>query len=185
MKLTDREEDLMKALSGTSKSVLSLIPGISQAIAGWDAYKRSSFERNLNKIISHLQNKVKNLELLFSSEWIKTQEGKRFSRKIFACALDAQIEDKQELFINALINGVIDKNLTYIEKLKYTDILRNLSLSAIMVLADINNLIQNNNLTAVFDPNKVAEILGSKYDPHLVEASVDELRSQGVLKRYS
>jgi len=49
MKLTDREKDLSEALSGTVKSALSLFTGLGQAIAGWDAYKRSSFDRNLKK----------------------------------------------------------------------------------------------------------------------------------------
>jgi len=178
--LTDRERDFLQALSGTSKSTLSLIPGLGQAIAGWDAYNRSSFERNLKKIITHLQNKVENLESLLSAEWIKSEEGQQFSRKVFDCAFDTQLEDKQELFINVLINGIIDKGLSYLEKLKFTDILRNLSLPAIMVLADIHKLIQDDHSPSVFNPDTIAETLGSKYDPHLVEASIDELRSQGV-----
>jgi len=51
MELTNREKDLLETLSGTAKSTLSLIPGLGQAIAGWDAYNRSSFNRNLNKTI--------------------------------------------------------------------------------------------------------------------------------------
>lgn len=41
MKLTDEKKDLSEALSGTAKSALSLIPGLGQAIAGWDAYKEA------------------------------------------------------------------------------------------------------------------------------------------------
>jgi len=32
------------------------------------------------------------------------------------------MEDKQELFVNALINGVQDKETTSLEKLKFVDI---------------------------------------------------------------
>jgi len=38
--------------------------------------------------------------------------------KIFDSAFDTQMEDKQELFVNALINGVQDKETTSLEKLK-------------------------------------------------------------------
>ncbi len=65
MELTDREKDLSEALSGTAKSALSLIPGLGQAIAGWDAYKRSSFDRNLKNTISHLKNKVDDFKSFF------------------------------------------------------------------------------------------------------------------------
>ena len=106
MELTDREKDALAALSGTAKSALSLIPGLGQAIAGWDAYKRSCFERNLRRVVSHLQNKVDDLGSFCSDEWIQSEEGQQFARKVFDSAFDAQMEDKQELFINALINGV-------------------------------------------------------------------------------
>ena len=103
MERTDREKDAIAALSGTAKSALSLIPGLGQAIAGWDAYKRSSSERNLRRVISHLQNKVEDLGSFCSDEWIQSEEGQQFARKVFDSAFDAQMEDKQELFINALI----------------------------------------------------------------------------------
>ena len=75
MKLTDREKDLSEALSGTAKSALSLIPGLGQAIAGWDAYKRSSFDRNLKSTISYLKDKVDDFEAFFSDDWARTEEG--------------------------------------------------------------------------------------------------------------
>jgi len=122
MELTDREKDLSEALSGTAKSALSLIPGLGQAIAGWDAYKRSSFDRNLKNTISHLKNKVDDFKSFFSDDWISSEEGQQFARKIFDSAFDTQMEDKQELFVNALINGVQDKETTSLEKLKFVDI---------------------------------------------------------------
>jgi hypothetical protein len=98
MKLTDREKNLSEALSGTAKSALSLVPVLGQAIAGWDAYKKSSFDRNIKNTISFLKNKVDDFESLFSDDWVKSEEGQKFSRKVFDSAFDAQMEDKQELY---------------------------------------------------------------------------------------
>jgi hypothetical protein len=73
MKLTDREKDLSEALSGTAKSALSLIPVLGQAIAGWDAYKRSSFDRNVKKTILYLKEKVDDIGSFFSDDWLKSE----------------------------------------------------------------------------------------------------------------
>ena len=95
MNLTDREKDLLSALKVTTKSALSLVPGLGQAIAGYDAYRQSQFERNLLKVIGFLQDKVQDFEVLFSSEWLKTEEGQQFSWKVLDSAFDSQLEDKQ------------------------------------------------------------------------------------------
>jgi hypothetical protein len=191
MKLTDREKDALEALSGTAKSALSLFPGLGQAIAGWDAYKRSSFERNLSKVISHLQDKVEDLKSFSSDEWIQSEEGQQFARKVFDSAFDAQMEDKQELFINALINGVLDKDISNLEKLKFVDILRHLSLAALMVLSDMHLLFKDRakrpgkqdpalSGSPLVDSNKIAEELEYKYHPYLVSASIYEMENQGL-----
>ena len=135
MELSEREQDLIKTLSGITKSTLSLVPGLGQAIAGWDAYKRSLFDRSIRKTIKYLAEKVDNLENLFQHEWLQTEEGEQFARKVFDSAFDEQLEDKQELFINALINGTYDQDTPHLEKLKFVDMLRQLSRVALLVLA--------------------------------------------------
>lgn len=191
MKLSDKEKDALQALSGTVKSALSMIPPLGQAIAGYEAYKRSSFERNLKKIISHLQGKVEDLESFFSDEWLKSEEGQEFASKVFDSALDGQIEDKQELFINALLNGVRNKELSHLEKLKFVDLLRHLSLASLMVLADMHHMFsdkvkrpgrsaQEISGSPMVDPNRIAEELSHKYHPYLVNSSIYEMESQGL-----
>lgn len=191
MEITDREKDALEALSETAKSALSLIPGLGQAIAGWDAYKRSSFERNLRKVLSHLQNKVEDLGYFCSDEWIQSEEGQKFARKVFDSAFDAQMEDKQELFINALMNGVRDKDTSDLEKLKFIDILRHLSLASLMILSDMHLILKDRvkrpgssdaalSGSSLVDPNKIAEELSPKYPPYLVNASIYEMESQGL-----
>lgn len=191
MKLTDREKDLSEALSGTAKSALSLIPGLGQAIAGWDAYKRSYFERNLRKTIFHLTDKIDDLGSFFSDDWIKSEDGQQFSRKVFDSAFDPQMEDKQELFVNALINGVIDKETSSLEKLKFVDILRNLSLASLVILADMHQIFKTKvkgrghpraliEGSPLVDPSKLAQELSDKYHPYLINASIYEMESQGL-----
>lgn len=191
MKLTDREKDLSEALLETAKSALSIVPGLGQAIAGWDAYKKSSFDRNLKKVISLLENKVDDFESFFSDDWIRSEEGQRFARKVFDSSFDAQMEDKQELFINALVNGVRDKETTNLEKLKFVDILRHLSLASLMILADMHAIYKNKvkrtnhmepriDLNPLVDPNNIAQELSDKYHPYLIIASIYEMESQGL-----
>ena len=191
MELTDREKDLSEALSGTIKAALSLIPGLNQAIAGWDAYKKSSFDRNLKNTIFHLKNKVDDLDSFFSDDWIRSEEGQQFARKVFDSAFDAQMEDKQELFINALINGVRDKETTSLEKLKFIDILRHLSLASLMILADMHSIFKNKvkrpgrsgpsiDGSPLVDSSKIAQELSNKYHPYLINASIYEMESQGL-----
>ena len=194
MELTDREKDLLSASKGTTKSALSLVPGLGQAIAGYDAYRQSQFERNLRKIISSLQDKVQDLGALFSSEWLKTEEGQQFSWKVFDSAFDSQLEDKQELFINALINGVKETDIQYLEKLKFVDMLRHLSRFSLVVLADMHEMFlpqvrgpgRRVSPTMAFplvDPEGIAKKLSHKYDPYMVAAAVNELEGQGLFSR--
>ena len=191
MELTDREKDILQGLSATVKSTLSLIPGFQQAIAGYEGYKRSSFDRNLKNIVSLLMNKVEDLESFSSDEWIQSDEGQQFVRKVLDAAFDSQLEDKQELFINALINGVNEKETSNLEKLKFVDLLRNISLASLMVLSDMHNLYKDNTIrpgksrngasnSRPIDKNKIAEELSDKYHPYLTNSCIYEMESQGL-----
>ncbi len=191
MELSNREKDLIQALSGTVKSTLSLVPGLGQAIAGYDSYQKSNFERNLLNVIKQLQNKVNNLETFFSEEWLNTEEGQQFSRKVFDSTFDAQLEDKQELFINALINGARDNQTEYLEKLKFVDMLRNLSRASLLVLSDMHKMFIDNvrgpgrnadtiSAFPLIDKSRIAKELSSTYHPYLVTSAISEMESQGL-----
>ena len=194
MELTEREKDLLQALSGTTKAALSLVPGLGQAIAGYDAYKKSQFDRNIIKIIEHLQNKIGDLQAFFKSDWINTEKGQQFSRKVFDSAFDAQLEDKQELFINAFINGITDQRTTALEKFKFIDMLRNLSRASLMVLAEMHKMFKKQvrgpgrdpdpvSPFPLVDPGRIAESLSKMFHPYLVTASINEMESQGLFSR--
>ena len=194
MDLTDREKDLLQSLSATAKSALSFVPGLSQALAGYDAYKKSNFERNLKNLIACLQDKVADLSSFFSKEWLQTDEGQQFARKVFDSAFDAQLEDKQELFVNALINGVNNDAMPSLEKLKFIDMLRHLSRMSLFVLAEMHSMFisqvrgpgRNPDPLQSFpliDSSRISENLSSKFDPYLVTASISEMESQGLFSR--
>ena len=191
MELTEREEDLLAGLSAVVKSALSRVPALREAIAGWDAYHRSQFDRNVKKVIDLLSERVDDLESFFKHEYLNTDEGEQFARKVFDAALDDQLADKQELFINALINGIKNGKTTGLEKLKFVDILRHLSRASLMVLAEMHKMFINkvrgpgrqpdiNIPYPLVNPSSIAEDLSDEYDPYLVTSSISEMESQGL-----
>lgn len=194
MDLTEKGKNFLHGLIGSAKALISRVPGLGEAIAGWDAYKRSCFERNVQKVVGHLNAKLDSLENFFQKDYLKTEEGKQFVRKVFDAAFDPQLEDKQELFINALINGVNDKSTSELEKLKFVDMLRHLSRASLLVLAEIHKLFlgqvrgpdRDPDQTSSYPlvaPDDIAEKLSNKYDPYLVTSSISEMESQGLFSR--
>ena len=47
--MMESEEDITQGIIGFGKSTISLIPGIGHVLAGWDAYKKSQFDRAVKK----------------------------------------------------------------------------------------------------------------------------------------
>lgn len=191
MDLSSREKDALEALSGTAKSALSLIPVLGQAIAGWDEYRRSQFNRNVLTLIKTLEAKVGDLHAFTTAEWLQSEDGQQFCGKVFSSAIDSQILEKQELFINAFIQGVAKPDTSQLERLKFVDMLRQLSKSALMVLADMHALFAHQvrgpgrspdplSSFPIVEPTEVAEKLSRKYNPYLVSAAVYELQSHGL-----
>lgn len=188
--MSDREQDLSSALVATAKAAFGLIPGVSQALSGYDAYHRSIHDRNVEKMIGHLYDKVEDLEQFISQDWFKSEEGELFIRKTIDAAIDVQSEEKQELFVNVLINGA-KTNITIEQKTKFVDMLRQLSLASIQVLAEMHSMFasrtrrpgkQNDESEGIpnIDPNKIAEELSIKYAPYLITSAIKELESHGL-----
>ncbi|RFC38190.1 MAG: hypothetical protein DID89_2727548396 [Candidatus Nitrotoga sp. CP45] len=191
MSLSDREKNALEALSGTAKSALSLIPGLGQAIAGWDEYRRSQFNQNILALLQTLDRKVSDVQAFTTSKWLQTEDGQQFCWKVFSSALDSQLGEKQELFVNAFVQGVSKPEVAQLEKLKFIDMLRQLSKAALMVLADMHAMYapqvrgpgrQSDPIGPypMVEPTDVAEKLSNKYDPYLVTAAVYELQSHGL-----
>lgn len=188
--MSDRKEDVSNALIASVKSTFGLIPGVSQVLAGYDAYHQSVHDRNVKKMIAHLCDKVEDLEQFIRQDWFKTEEGELFIRKTIDAAIDVQSEEKQELFVNVLINGP-RSNITIEQKTKFVDMLRQLSLASIQILAEMHTMFvsrtrrpgkQSDAGEGIphINPRRIAEDLSGKYAPYLTLSAIKELESHGL-----
>lgn len=189
--MKEHHSDYLDAACGAGKHAFSRIPIVGEALAGYETYRRSKFDREVRQFLNYLDSKVDDVNALFSGEWLRTEDGEQFARKVVDAALDAQMEDKQELFVNALINGVREPQLSQLQKLQFVDILRHLSRASLMVLADMHNMFKDkvrgpgrapegNPPYPVLDPVSVARNLCSKYNPYHVMACIHEMESEGL-----
>jgi hypothetical protein len=189
--MTENISDYSEGILGAIQHVASEVPVIGELIAGYDAYSRARFNREAHQFLAYLNQKTDNIGVLLSEGWLKTEEGQQYWRKVVDSALDAQMEDKQELFANALINGIENRQLSQLERLKFVDILRHVSRASLMVLADMHNMFKDqvrgpgrkpaaNQPYPVVDSVKIATTLAGKYDPFLVDACIQEMQSEGL-----
>jgi hypothetical protein len=172
------------------KTAASELPVLGQFLASWDKYKQNHFNENVGNILDHLNAKIHDLDNFFRNEWLHSKDGQLFTKKVLDSALDSQLADKQELFINALINGIEDQEMAYREKLKFVDMLRHLSRPSLDVLAEMHRMFKDqvkrpgNNDPVQRIPRveatRIAEQLGSKFHPYLVTSSIHEMTSQGL-----
>lgn len=193
--MNDREKRLLETLSSTAKAAIAnLVPGLGVAISGWDAYNRAKLDQSVETLINHLQAKTDDLQKLMDSQWLKSPEGQQFSWKVVDSALDVQLIDKQEFFVNAFVNGIQSSDMAELQKLKFLDMLRHLSLSALVVLSEMDKMFTGqvrrpNKITdpiggyPLVDAEAIAERLSEKYHPYLVIASVKELESEGLFSK--
>lgn len=189
--VTNREEDLKAAFGGLVKSLGGLAPVASQLIATHDAYQKSNYDRTIRRMIGYLSTKVDDLEKFLSEEWFRSEEGELYFRKVLASALDVQMEEKQAIFANVLINGV-RSDLLIDEKTKFVDMLRQLSLSSVFILAELHTRFEGNTRRPgrredriapfpMVKANDLAEELSKKgFDPYVVISSIKELESVGL-----
>lgn len=180
----------MAALKAVAKSAGSLAPVIGQAIAGYDAYHRSNYDRNIRRMIGCLSLRVDDIESFLSQDWFRSEDGEVFFRKVIDATLDVQLEEKQALFVNVLVNGA-RLDLMIEEKTKFVDMLRQISLSSIHILAELHSRFAENTRRPGMreDPvaafpmvkaNDIAEELSAEgYDPYVVISSIKELESIG------
>ncbi len=191
----DRQKHLHEAGEGAIKALVARVPVFGELIAGWDAYRRSQFDLYVKRFILAIEEEIQDISKLGSNEWLGSMEGKQFARKIFASATDAQLEEKHRLFANAFVNGIENKQLSDLEKLKFVDMLRQLSLASLGVLSEMHKLYGSQvhrsgrpRPTIAAPQVSVAELireLGSKFDPYLIESAVTEIRATGLFSRFT
>jgi len=190
IELTNRETDLLAGLNAVTKVALATVPVLGSAIAGYESYKRSIFERNLKRFLEHLQNKVADICKLLGDDWVKTKDGQSYFNKVIDSALDAKMEEKQEFFVNALINGIENKKIDSMEKLKFVDMLRQLSYVSLFILVHIHKIYEkplrkylmgdDKGLSTKIDMQIIYDELNGKYHPYLIESAISEMKSIGL-----
>ncbi len=198
--LSPEERDAWyQAAVSSLKTVVGQIPIVGALFAphdAYEAYQRSKFEHHTRQLLQYLSDQIKDLRVLFSNPWLQTTEGQLFARKVVDCALDSQLEDKQQLFGNVLIHGIADHELPNLEKLKFVDILRQLSRAALDVLAEMHPIYKD----LVIRPGRardgrtgspqisVEELIrrfSKKFHPFLIESAIAEMTSIGLFSRFS
>ncbi len=187
-----RKEKLKSGGNALLRVATSAVPILSNIVGGFDSYQQDCFNKSINKSLEFLENKVENIETLFNDRWLETDNGKVFVQKVFNCIIDQQLIDKQELFVNSLINGINDQKTTILEKLKFVDMLRHLSFASISILYEIYELFKDGKLKSNNTIVTHCDISGSiltnlitKFDKYLVDSAFLELKSQGVFSTLS
>lgn len=183
--------DLIAGGKGLAKALASRIPVFSEIFATFDSYRKARFERETKEFLNYLETALAQVGEKFDPSWFASPDGEKYARKVFDCGVDAQLAEKKELFAKALLSGAIVEEIDLYEKLKFIDILRQLSRAALNVLADMHEFLapdargpgrtpSTNKPYPLVDPKRIAERLSSKYHPYLIEASLYEMQGQGL-----
>lgn len=161
----------------------------------YEAYQKIKQEAYIQQLLQNLDERVQDLRELFSDSWLRTKEGQLYARKVIDCAIDAQLEDKHQLFASALINGIQNKEITDLEKLKFVDMLRQLSLVSLRVLSELHKIYGDRvhwasqprtiNAAPQISVDNVIQQLQGKFHPFLIEASIAEMKAIGLFSRFS
>jgi hypothetical protein len=122
-------------MKSTWEVIAKKIPVIGVIKEILDDYDDRVHAKQAEQFLESLRNTLAKHELLWNEEWVKSEDGKKFVKKVVASALNAEYAEKQELFAQALVNGTILGDATTPEKYKYIDVIRELSRPALDVLA--------------------------------------------------
>ncbi len=193
-RLSDEERHKLQALKAVVKAALSHIPGLGEGIKSYEAYQRSKCDLYVRNWLIALEDRIDDIKVLFSDEWLRTDEGQQYVRKLFACVADAELEDKHQLFANAFISGIRDKQLPYPQKLKFVDMLRQLSYDALLVLDEMHQLYAKDAyVPGKPDPgippspittDRVIEQLKGQFNPYRIESALCEMAAYGLFSRW-
>lgn len=176
--MVDKKRALIDAVGTGALEVISLVPGFGVLLESVRAYQESIEEQQREQFITLLIERIEVLENAAVNGWYSTPEGVEVIKKIVASALNAEYCDKIEYFANVLVNCA--GNFEQTERLEFIEILRQVSKSALCILAKESELQQKRGRQ--FSPQVIVHelIQESGMDPHLVEALIKELGSLGV-----
>jgi hypothetical protein len=175
----------LAAFTGAMKGLVGMIPGIGAITGGVDAYRAKQRENAGSEFLNELANRVAALEGRSDINWLNTPDGEMFFNKVFESAIDAQLADKRDLFVNALVSGARTDAPVY-EKTKFVDLLRWLSRDALTVLHYLHEeygpRVNKPGESCFLESEKVATELAPKlkWNPYRIQSAYRELSSIGL-----
>ncbi len=172
-------------LSGVEEGVIEaikLVPGFNILIGGIKKYEAHIENQQRELFLVALTNRIADIEQHFQNDWYKTPEAEEFVKKTVASALNAEYADKIDFFANMLINSKED--LKQMERMKFLELVRQLSKPALVVLDVATKLYKRRGTghsPQMDDPTTKRYIITETgFEQLLVDACVSELLSLGV-----
>lgn len=187
----DPPNEWLRVLGDVGLESLKRLPGIAELLAGLEGHQKRRQEEALQDFLEGLSRRQEHVDRIVASGWLDEPEGKQFAEKVVACVLDGQLVEKRALFTSAFVNGCLAKDLKFVEKAKFVDLLRSLSRLALDVLAELyrrhgigRNAGQEWRPVQI-SPEKVASEISHELglDPYSVISGVEELRSAGLFSQ--
>jgi len=172
----DRTKALIAADIEGAIELIKLMPGAGVFIETYRAYKEKLKDIQLSKFLDYLEKSMLENKKIFEDNFYLTESGKLFTYKIFENATNYEYAEKTEYFINALING--RNNESEMERLRFIDMIKNISKPSLLVLAQSIINYKDNNKNKIPSITEIASQLS--LDQFLVDSCIKELSSHGV-----
>ncbi len=171
-----------------TKELAKRLPIIAETIGGIEGYTRSLKEQSREQLLKYLFDKVSRLDLEIEEKikaYSNSEAGKLFFSKAIESALNAEYGDKQEIFVNALLNGA-QVNVLEDEKLRFIDLIRHLSRVALNVLSVVyemyDRLLNDRTSSPQIARREVVSAARERfqYTPELTDSALRELKNMGL-----
>lgn len=173
-----KSKAVFKGISEAVIQAIELVPGLASLIESVRAYQECIDDQQREIFIRELEKRVSHQEATFKDPWYQTVEGQEIVKKLAASALNAEYADKVEYFAKALLNASMD--IGQDKKLKFIEILRQISKPALKVLAAEKQLHEERGRSWSSQVELGPLVTKTSLEAHLVEACIKELYSLGV-----
>lgn len=160
--------------------ILKSIRPLNWLIAGVRGYHDYFIQQQRKILIKEILERLNVLEDVLKNPWYKSDDGEEVLKKTISSALNAEFTDKLEFFANIIFNS--QQDVEQLEKLKFIDMVRQLSKAAIRVLAEVIKTHQS-----LVGLHQVEQIIGNVIshteinDRDHVKACINELIAVGLL----
>ena len=177
------KQALKEAIKEASIELFKKIPGLSLLIEGARKYKEYAENEQKKELLILLEKRIIKLEKGFNEDLYNSNEAKIYLKKLISTALNPEYADKLEFFANMLINTKMD--YSQMERLKYVEMVRQLSKPALVVLDAANRLYKpasSSEPPTSIVPNQIAEETG--FNLTFINVLISELYELGVFNPY-